>query len=79
MLRHMHDNIPGIEVDEATFARLEGLEGEDAKTAGIDVAVDVVGRLREIPGVAGVHLMAPGWEAEAVPRVAERAGLVGSR
>jgi methylenetetrahydrofolate reductase (NADPH) len=78
MLRHMHDNIPGIEVDEATFARLEGLEGEDAKSAGIDVAVDVIGRLREIPGVTGVHVMAPGWEAEAVPRVAELAGLVRS-
>jgi len=79
MLRHMHDNIPGIEVDEATFARLENLEGEDAKTAGIDVAVDVIGRLREIPGVAGVHVMAPGWEAEAVPRVADGASLARNR
>jgi methylenetetrahydrofolate reductase (NADH) len=76
MLRHMHENIPGIEVDDATFARLEGLEGDDAKDAGVAVAVAVVERLREIDGVAGVHLMAPGWEAEAVPRVAERAGLV---
>ena len=75
----MHDNIPGIEVDEATFARLENLEGEDAKTAGIDVAVDVIGRLREIPGVAGVHVMAPGWEAEAVPRVADGASLARNR
>jgi 5,10-methylenetetrahydrofolate reductase len=76
MLRHMHDNIPGIEVDDATFARLEGLEGDAAKEAGIDVAVDVIRRLREVPGVAGVHLMAPGWEAEAVPRVVELAALV---
>jgi 5,10-methylenetetrahydrofolate reductase len=75
MLRHMHDNIPGIEVDEATFARMEGLEGDEAKEAGVEIAVDIVNRLREVPGVAGVHLMAPGWEAEAVPRVAERAGL----
>ena len=64
---HMHDNIPGIEVDDATFARLEGLEGDEAKDAGVEVAVDVVRRVREVPGVAGVHLMAPGWEAEAVP------------
>ena len=71
----MHDNIPGVEVDEATFARMEGLEGDDAKGVGIDIAVDIVQRLREVPGVAGVHLMAPGWEAEAVPRVVERAGL----
>jgi 5,10-methylenetetrahydrofolate reductase len=72
MLRHMHDNIPGIEVDDATFARLEGLEGDVAKAAGVEVAVEVVERLRGVDGVAGVHLMAPGWEAEAVPRVVEQ-------
>jgi 5,10-methylenetetrahydrofolate reductase len=75
MLRHMHDNIPGIEVDDETFARLEGLEGDEAKAVGVEVAVDVVRRIREVAGAAGVHLMAPGWEAEAVPRVVEGAGL----
>ena len=75
MLRHMHDNIPGVEVDEATFSRMEGLEGDEAKAAGVEIAVDVVRHLRELPGVAGVHIMAPGWEAEAVPRVVEGAGL----
>ena len=75
MLRHMHDNIPGIEVDDATFARMEGLEGDAAKAAGIEIAVEVVNRLREVPGVAGVHLMAPGWEAEAVPQVVRGAGV----
>jgi methylenetetrahydrofolate reductase (NADH) len=75
MLRHMHENIPGVEVDGATFERMDGLEGDEAKSAGVEIAVDIVRRLREIPGVAGVHLMAPGWEAEAVPRVVERAGL----
>jgi methylenetetrahydrofolate reductase (NADPH) len=75
MLRHMHDNIPGVEVDDATFARMEGLEGDEAKAAGIEIAVDIVRRLRELPGVAGVHIMAPGWEAEAVPRVVAGAGL----
>jgi methylenetetrahydrofolate reductase (NADPH) len=75
MLQHMHDNIPGIEVDDATFTRLEGLQGDEAKAAGVAVAVDVILKLRELPSVGGVHLMAPGWEAEAVPRVIERAGL----
>jgi 5,10-methylenetetrahydrofolate reductase len=75
MLRHMHDHIPGIEVDEQTFARMEGLEGAEARAAGIAIAVDVVARLREIPQVAGVHLMAPGWEAEAVPLLVAGAGL----
>jgi methylenetetrahydrofolate reductase (NADPH) len=79
MLTHMHENIPGIEVDEATFARMEGLEGDDAKAVGVEIAIDIVGRLRAVPGVAGVHLMAPGWEAEAVPVVAAGAGLAATR
>jgi 5,10-methylenetetrahydrofolate reductase len=75
MLQHMHDNIPGIEVDEATFARMRGLEDERARDAGIEIAVEVIERVRAIPGVAGVHLMAPGWATEAVPRVVKAAAL----
>jgi methylenetetrahydrofolate reductase (NADPH) len=71
----MHNNIPGVEVNDATFGRLAGLAGEEAKDAGVEVAADVIGQLCEVPGVAGVHIMAPGWEAEAVTRVAAAAGL----
>jgi 5,10-methylenetetrahydrofolate reductase len=77
-LEHMHNNIPGVEVDDATFARLAGLSGEQAKDAGVAVAADVITALREVPGVAGVHIMAPGWEAEAVTRVVQAAGLEAS-
>jgi len=75
MLQYMHDRIPGVEVDDATFARIDGLEGDDAKTAGVEIAVDVINGVRELPGIAGVHIMAPGWETEAVPRVVQGAGL----
>jgi methylenetetrahydrofolate reductase (NADPH) len=75
MLQHMHDKIPGVEVDDATFERMAGLEGDEAKTAGIEIAVGIVSRLREAQGVAGVHLMAPRWEAEAVPAIVAGAGL----
>lgn len=74
-LEHMHKHIPGVEVDDATFARLEGLAGEEAKAAGVAVAADVITALRKVPGVAGVHIMAPGWETEAVTRVVDAAGL----
>jgi 5,10-methylenetetrahydrofolate reductase len=77
-LEHMHNNIPGVEVDDGTFARLAGLTGDEAKEAGVRVAADVIGQLREVPGVAGVHIMAPGWEAEAVIRVVSAAGIEAS-
>ncbi len=75
MLQYLHDSVPGVEVDDATFARMGGLEGDEAKTAGVEIAVELVRRLREVPGVTGVHLMAPRWEAEAVPAVVAGAGL----
>ncbi len=75
MLEYLHERIPGVEVDEATFARMRGLDGEAAKDEGVRIASDVITRLRDVEGVAGVHIMAPGWEVEAVPRVTEAAGL----
>jgi 5,10-methylenetetrahydrofolate reductase len=75
MLQYMHDRIPGIEVDDLTFARMRGLEGEEAQAMGIEVAVDVIRGVRSLSGVAGVHLMAPGWAEEAVPRVVKAAAL----
>jgi methylenetetrahydrofolate reductase (NADPH) len=75
MLQVLDEKIPGVSVDDATFARLDGLRGEEAKAEGVRVASDVIARLRDLAGVAGVHIMAPGWEVEAVPRVVAAAGL----
>jgi 5,10-methylenetetrahydrofolate reductase len=75
MLRFLHERIPGVEVDEPTFARMDGLEGVDAKQEGVRVAADVITALRDVEGVAGVHIMAPGWEVEAVPQVTALARL----
>jgi hypothetical protein len=54
---------------------MDGLEGDAAKAEGVEIAADVIEQLRFLPGVAGVHLMAPGWETEAVPWIVQRAGL----
>jgi 5,10-methylenetetrahydrofolate reductase len=75
VLRHMHDNIPGVEVDDATFARMDGLKGDEAKTAGIELAAELIAKLQQIEGVGGVHIIAPGWETEAVPRLTQAAGI----
>jgi 5,10-methylenetetrahydrofolate reductase len=79
MLQYMDDHIPGVEVDDATFERMSGLEGAAAKAAGIEIAVEIIERLRALPDVAGVHIMAPGWEAEAVPLVVAGAGLASTQ
>jgi methylenetetrahydrofolate reductase (NADPH) len=44
------------------------------KAEGIQICVDIIRELREIEGVAGVHIMAIEWE-EAVRPIVEGAGL----
>jgi methylenetetrahydrofolate reductase (NADPH) len=55
-------------------------EDKKARTAawreeGIKVCIDLIKKVREIKGVAGVHIMAIEWE-EAVKPIAEGAGLL---
>jgi 5,10-methylenetetrahydrofolate reductase len=42
---------------------------------GIGIALDLIGEMKNIEGVAGVHVMAIGWES-AVKTIAERAGML---
>jgi 5,10-methylenetetrahydrofolate reductase len=79
MLEHLHRNIPGVEVDDQTFARMARRQGDAAKDEGIAIAAELIERLQALPDVAGVHLMAPGWETEAVPAILAAAGLVPSQ
>jgi methylenetetrahydrofolate reductase (NADPH) len=47
---------------------------EDPKAEGIRICVEQIQLLREMPGVAGVHIMAIEWEAK-VPEIVEKAEL----
>jgi 5,10-methylenetetrahydrofolate reductase len=76
MLSFLHEKIPGVEIDAQTFARMEGLDSEAARAEGIRIAAEVIEAVREVEGVAGVHVMAPGWEVEAIPKVVLAAGVV---
>ncbi|MDI6906652.1 MAG: methylenetetrahydrofolate reductase [Thermoanaerobacterales bacterium] len=70
--RFMRENVPGIYIPEGLVERME--RAPDPREEGVAIAVETVRTLREIPGVAGVHLMAIGWE-EIMPRIVSEAGL----
>jgi methylenetetrahydrofolate reductase (NADPH) len=70
--RYMQNNVSGMIVPEELITRIKG--AEDKKKEGIKIAVETIQRLREIEGVAGVHVMAIAWE-EIVPEIVESAGL----
>ncbi len=73
MARHMQTNVPGLQVPEAVCRRMEA--AADPKEEGLAIAVETIHAVREIPGVAGIHLMPVMWE-DVVPLVVERAGLL---
>ena len=70
--RYMKNNVSGIIIPDELIERLKA--AEDKKAEGLTIAVETIQRLKEIEGVAGVHVMAIAWE-EKVPEIVERAGL----
>ncbi len=72
MARYMKKFVPGLDVTDEVIDRLS--DASDQREEGIDICVDIINQVKEIPGVAGVHIMAIEWE-EAVPEIVKRAGL----
>ncbi len=84
--RYMATSVPGMDVPDEYVERMRGAvagipKEEKAKrreaweTEGIKICVEIIQQVREIPGVAGVHIMAIEWES-AVPEITRQAGLL---
>ena len=73
MARYMRDNVSGVIVSEEIVARME--KAEDAEAEGVKIALELIAKVKETPGVHGIHIMAVGWEKR-VPEIIERAGLL---
>lgn len=84
MAKYMAANVPGIDMPDAVIERLtqagKGIDDKAGKSKawraeGIKLCIEQIREVREIPGVAGVHVMAIEWE-EAVRPIVEGAGLL---
>ena len=73
MAKHMRDNVAGLTVPDSYIERLE--KAQDKAAEGIQICVEQIRKLREIEGVAGVHIMAIEWESK-IREIADRAGLL---
>jgi methylenetetrahydrofolate reductase (NADPH) len=74
-LRYLRDEVPGIDVPEEVLMRLERTLPDRQSEESIRMALETVAAVRDMPGVAGIHLIAIKWE-EAIVRVADEAGLL---
>jgi len=75
MATYMSKQVPGMEVPESLIKRLRGAGKGKVAEEGIRIALEQVEEFKQMPGIAGVHLMAIEWEHR-VPEIAERAGML---
>jgi len=75
MARYMAKNVPGMDVPEELLQRMKDTPKEQQADEGIKIAVETIQQLKEMPGIAGVHIMAIEWE-EKVGEIAEKAALL---
>ena len=84
MAKYMAANVPGIDMPDEVIERMtaagKGIDDKAEKSKawkeeGIKLCIEQIQEVQEIPGVAGVHVMAIEWE-EAVRPIVEGAGLL---
>jgi methylenetetrahydrofolate reductase (NADPH) len=84
--RYMRDKVPGMMVDDyyvdEMLKAIDGIPKEEKvarreawANRGIELCIEQIEEVKEIEGVAGVHIMAIEWE-EAVKPIVEGAGLL---
>jgi methylenetetrahydrofolate reductase (NADPH) len=66
--------LAGVHVGEDVERRLRGVPPDAVAGEGVRLAAELIQRIRELPGVAGVHVMAFGHE-EVIPDVLDRSGI----
>ncbi|MCJ7692908.1 MAG: methylenetetrahydrofolate reductase [Sedimentisphaerales bacterium] len=72
MAKYMRDKVAGVAVPDYYIDRMA--KAEDPGDEGINICVEQIQRLRQIEGVAGIHIMAIEWEQK-VSEIVEKAQL----
>ncbi len=68
----MAEEVPGVVVPPEIVKRMDA--AADAKQEGVAIALEIIEKLRNTPGIHGMHIMAVHWE-EIVPRLVEHSGV----
>ncbi len=72
---YMNSKIPGVFVPDKILKRMEAAKNKgNEQEEGVQIALELIEKIKTKQGVHGIHLMAIGWE-EIVPRIVEEAGL----
>ncbi|HMB47332.1 MAG TPA: methylenetetrahydrofolate reductase [Afifellaceae bacterium] len=74
--RWIRTNVPGIHIPDDVIKRLEG--ADDPKKEGKQLCIDIIDEVKDIEGVAGVHVMAYRQE-ELVADIVHESGVLKGR
>jgi methylenetetrahydrofolate reductase (NADPH) len=69
---HAMSEVPGIKIPSSVFTRLES--AADPKEESVQMTLELIQKIKALPGVHGIHFMAVGWES-IVPRLIQESGL----
>jgi len=69
----MTAQVPGMAIPEELIARMR--DAEDKQAEGLKIALELIAKLKTIPGISGIHIMAVGWES-IVPELVGQAGFL---
>jgi methylenetetrahydrofolate reductase (NADPH) len=76
MAKYMNDEVPGVFIPDSILKRMEAAEAAgNAQEEGVQIALELIEKIRGKQGVNGLHIMAVGWE-EIVPRIITEAHLL---
>ncbi len=72
----MADDVPGVVIPPEIIARMDaaGDDKDAQQEAGVEIALEMIEKLKATPGIAGMHIMAVHWE-DIVPRLVEESKL----
>jgi methylenetetrahydrofolate reductase (NADPH) len=73
-LSRLQTALPGVRVPAGVERRLRGVPADQVADEGLRLAAETIAELREIPGIAGIHVMAIGNQ-DSVPGILAQAGL----
>ncbi|RKY69427.1 MAG: methylenetetrahydrofolate reductase [Candidatus Latescibacterota bacterium] len=73
MAQYMKQSVAGVTIPDEIIQRMA--QAKDPAEEGVKICVEQIEELKEIEGIAGIHLMAVAWE-KIVPVIVERAGLM---
>ena len=65
--------VPGMDIPDVLIERMRN--ADDKKAEGLAIGLELIGEIRKVEGISGLHVMAIGWD-EIVPELLEKAGFL---